>query len=60
MSEVQEETILKSISNSLSQLKSVSKIMITVDNQGVESLGGNYNISKPFTKDEIVTLKIQK
>ena len=60
MSEVQEVTILKSISNSLSQLKSVSKIMITVNNQGVESLGGNYNISKPFTKDEIITLKIQK
>ncbi|MEW8995471.1 GerMN domain-containing protein [Clostridium sp.] len=60
MSEVQEETILKAISNSLSQLKSVSKIKITVDNQGVESLGGNYNISKPFTKDEIVTLKIPK
>lgn len=59
MPAVQEETILKSITNSLGQLKSVSKVMITIDNQGVESLGGNYNISKPFSKEEIVTLKMQ-
>lgn len=59
MSAVQEETVLKSITNSLGQLKSVSKVMITIDNQGVESLGGNYNISKPFSKDEIATLKMQ-
>ena len=59
MSAVQEETVLKSITNSLSQLKSVSKVMLTINNQGVESLGGHYNISKPFSKDEIVTLKIQ-
>ncbi len=59
MSELQEETILKSITNSLSQLKSVNKVMITIDNQGVETLGGHYNISKPFGKDEIITLKIQ-
>jgi len=27
--------------------------MITVENKNIESLGGNYNISKPFSKQEI-------
>ncbi|MEG1256272.1 GerMN domain-containing protein [Clostridium sp.] len=60
MTVVQEETLLKSVTNSLTQLESVAKVMITIDNQRVETLGGNYDISKPFSKDEIGNLKIQK
>lgn len=60
MTEAQEKTLLSSIASSLTQLPSVEKIMITVENKNIETLGGNYNISKPFTKDNIETLKIQK
>lgn len=60
MTEGQEKTLLSSIASSLTQLPSVEKIMITVENKNIETLGGNYNISKPFTKDNIETLKIQK
>lgn len=55
-----ERVLLASISRSLTQLPSVQKIMITVENKSIETLGGNYNISKPFGKEEIDTLKIQK
>ncbi|MEG0307917.1 MAG: GerMN domain-containing protein [Clostridium sp.] len=60
MTSVQEGTLLKSITTSLTQLSSIEKVMITIDNQGVETLGGNYNISKPFSKDEIENLRIQQ
>ena len=60
MKEGQEKTLLSAVANSLTQLPSVEKIMITVENKNIETLGGNYNISKPFTKDNIDTLKIQK
>jgi germination protein M len=56
----QEKVILSSISNSITQLPSVKKVMITVENKSVNTLGGNYNISKPFSKEEIDTLKIQQ
>lgn len=55
-----EKILLSSIASSLTQLPSVQKIMITVENKNIETLGGNYNISKPFGKEEIDTLKIQK
>lgn len=55
-----ERVLLSSISSSLTQLPSVQKIMITVENKNIETLGGNYNISKPFGKEEIDSLKIQK
>ena len=56
----QEEILLKAIASSLSQLESVDKIMITIDNQGVDTLGGNFNISKPFNSSDIQALKINK
>lgn len=56
----QEKVILSSISNSITQLPSVKKVMLTVENKSVNTLGGNYNISKPFSKEEIDTLKIQQ
>lgn len=56
----QEKVILSSISNSITQLPSVKKVMLTVENKSINTLGGNYNISKPFSKEEIDTLKIQQ
>lgn len=56
----QEKVILSSISNSITQLPSVKKVMLTVENKSVNTLGGNYNISKPFSKEEIDTLKMQQ
>ena len=37
---------------------SINKINILVDNQMVDSLGGNFDISKPFGKEDIPNLKI--
>lgn len=53
MSPEQEKTTLTCIATSLTQLPSIQQIMITVENKNIESLGGNYNISKPFSKQEI-------
>lgn len=60
MTEEKEEILLKSITNSLSELDSVDKVMIQVKSETVKSLGGHFDISKPFSKDEIKNLKIQK
>lgn len=60
MTESQEVSILKAIVTSLEQLTSVKKVMITVENQNVDTLGGNYSIVKPFGKEDIPSLKIQK
>lgn len=60
MTLVQEERLLKSITSSMSQLVSVEKVMITVNNEGIETLGGNFNISKPFNGNDINSIKIQK
>lgn len=60
MTQVQEERLLKSITSSMSQLVSVEKVMITVNNEGIETLGGNFNISKPFNGNDISSIKIQK
>lgn len=60
MTAVQEETLLKAIAASLAQLESVDKVMLNVDSQTVESIGGNYNVSKPFNESEVSSLKISK
>ena len=60
MTQVQEERLLKSITSSMSQLVSVEKVMITVNNEGIETLGGNFNVSKPFNGNDISSIKIQK
>lgn len=53
MSPVKEEACLKSIVNSLCQLSSIKKIMIQINNKNVDTLGGNFNTSKPLGKDDI-------
>lgn len=53
MSPVKEEACLKSIVSSLCQLESVKKVLIQINNKNVDTLGGNFNISKPLGKDDI-------
>lgn len=57
MSPGKEEASLRCISSSLTQLSSISKVKILVENKIVETYGGNYDISKPFGKDEIIARK---
>lgn len=53
MTKAKEKACLKSIIMSLSELQSVNKVKIMIDNKNVESLGGNFNISKPFSKEDV-------
>ena len=57
MSPGKEEASLRCIVSSLTQLSSISKVKILVENKIVETYGGNYDISKPFGKDEIIARK---
>jgi germination protein M len=57
MSPGKEEACLRSITTSLTQLPSVSRVKILIENKNVDTLGGNFDISKPFGKDEIVAVK---
>lgn len=57
MTSAKEEACLKAITESICQLKDINKVNILIDNQMVDSLGGNYDISKPFAKEEINELK---
>lgn len=59
MEPAKEETSLKAIAGSLTQLPSVEKVKIQVENKNVDTLGGNYDISEPFSKSE-VTLKLKE
>lgn len=53
MSLAKEESLLRSILDSLTQLPSVSKVKLLVDNKDVQTIGGNYDTSKPFGKEDI-------
>jgi germination protein M len=57
MSKGKEEACLKSIAASLSQLSSISKVVILIENKNVGTLGGNFDISKPFGRDELIESK---
>ncbi len=60
MSAGKEEACLKSVSSSLTQLQSISKITILVENKNIDSLGGNFDVSKPFAPSDIPSLAIKK
>lgn len=53
MNKSTEEAFLKGIVLSLNQIKSINKVKILINNKNVDTLGGNYDISKPFGKDDI-------
>lgn len=57
MTAAKEQACLESILATLTQLSSIQKVNIIVDNQMIESLGGNFDISKPFGKDDLNGLK---
>lgn len=57
MSEVKEKVCLEAIAASLTQLPSVEKVQITMENKNIDTLGGNFDISKPFSKNEIILIK---
>lgn len=57
MTEVKERSCLEGIVASLTQLTSVERVKIIIDSKDVETLGGNFNISKPFNKWEIELIK---
>ncbi|MBU5592327.1 GerMN domain-containing protein [Clostridium sp. MSJ-4] len=59
MTAPKEEAILRSIAASLDQIPSVGKIKILIDSKDAESLGGNFDISKAFGKEEVSSLKKQ-
>ncbi|MCY6485250.1 GerMN domain-containing protein [Clostridium aestuarii] len=52
-----EEACLKSLTLSLTQLESVDKVKILIDNKNVDVLGGNFDISKPFSVEDITNMK---
>lgn len=57
MSEAEEKSCLQGIAASLAQLPSVEKVKITLQNKDIDTLGGNFDISKPFNKAEIMPIK---
>lgn len=59
MTQNEEDALLKSITTSMMQLASVSKVLITVDSERVETLGGNFNIYEPFGVSDIPSLLIK-
>lgn len=59
MSLAKEQACLESILATITQIQSINKINIIVNNQMIESLGGNFDISKPFGKEDLDGLKIQ-
>lgn len=60
MTDVKEKACLTSITKSMLQLPSIDKVRILIENKNVDSLGGNYDISKPFSESEIKGLKMNQ
>lgn len=57
MTIAREEACLRSIVLSLTQLKSVEKVKIVVENKNIGTLGGNFNIEKPFAINDINSMR---
>lgn len=57
MSEIKEKSCLQSIAASLTQLSSVKKVKMTIENKDIDTIGGNFDISKPFSKEGLTLLK---
>ncbi|SFB39673.1 GerMN domain-containing protein [Clostridium frigidicarnis] len=54
MSASKEEVCLKSIITTLTELPSVEKVQMLIENNNVESLGGNYKLTDPMGKDDVL------
>ncbi|KZL93079.1 GerMN domain-containing protein [Clostridium magnum] len=57
MTASKEEICLKSIIWSLTQISSVEKVKISVENKDTDILGGHFDLSKPIGKDDIQNAK---
>jgi len=57
MSRVKEKSCLEAIAASLTQLPSVKKVKMTLENKDIDTIGGNFDVSKPFTKEGLIILK---
>lgn len=57
MTAIREEACLRSIALSLTQLETVDKVKILIDSKNIDSLGGNFDISKPFSNEDISSIK---
>lgn len=57
MTETKERICLEGIEASLTQLPSVARVKLTMENKNIDTLGGNFDISKPFNKSEIIPIK---
>ncbi|MCD3195095.1 GerMN domain-containing protein [Clostridium botulinum C] len=57
MTPSREKACLEGIVLSLTQIESIHKVKILINNKDVEFLGGNYDVSKPFGKDDISKIK---
>ncbi|KEI02786.1 hypothetical protein ADU80_04385 [Clostridium botulinum] len=57
MTQSREKACLEGIVLSLTQIESIHKVKILINNKNVEFLGGNYDVSKPFGKDDIDKMK---
>ncbi len=53
MTAKKEEICLKAIASSLTQLPSVKKVKILINHGDIKSLGGHYDMSKPFSVEDI-------
>jgi spore germination protein GerM len=56
MSPQKEEATLRSLVNSLTELPSVKKVKIMLNNKDTDFLGGNYDVSKPIGKEDLETI----
>lgn len=56
MSKKKEEGCLEGIVASLTQLPSVQKVKITIGNKGIDTIGGNFDISKPLSKGQLIPI----
>lgn len=57
MTTTKEETCLKSIIWSLTEISSVEKVKISIDNKDTDLWGGHFDLSKPIGKDDIQNVK---
>lgn len=57
MTASREKACLQGIVLSLTQLKSIDKVKILIDNENIDSLGDNYDISRPFGDKDIDNMK---
>lgn len=54
MSVAKEEACIKGIVNTLCQLPKVNKVKFLVENKDIETIGGNYDVTEPIGKDDVL------